>query len=222
MISNDIIIRFYGELFSWAEVYLKNEITSDFPRLTALRDENSDVYLKYIRDLKPSELAEFIPMAVRRCLPPQFLDYIQPGVVTAISPAKNLYLKYLDSVLSRQFQDPISVLTTKEKKAFRRDVFTCIGGAKISDSTVRLSLEDFIIETHVDIGGRHGVVSYSHHVLDKNGIRITDFPISVSSWCGISSITSWAPNCREDLERALAATHRHTLEFYEFMRQFDK
>jgi hypothetical protein len=76
---------------------------------------------------------------------------------------------------------------------------------------------EFEVATYLDTSHRGGGVSYCHRAVSFKGVRLNVIPISVLSWCGISSATKWQDHSITDSEGILKILEDQTGEFLAFL-----
>jgi len=215
----ETIRLFHRKLFSWAESYIAREYELGFWKLIKNEITRSEQTFRFMEGLSAFELGPFRQALVRRCYRPLLLKWLGEPLNTNELDLITRYEGHCASSSFISINEAGRTYRTEDRKRFRKDLGSVFPNASPQDGTLRMehNTGGLRIVTFVDAAHRNGSISYSHIVFDRAGTQISQIPLCVSSWCGLSSGTSWKPKASEDFPKISERIQDYIGEFLKFV-----
>jgi hypothetical protein len=233
-----VVDRFLVQYYIWAQEETRRELIADFPRVRRVNGTLAQKYVRFIATLKPSVAFVAASALVKRyhkralelmgeSLSEQdhlwierFLTFEEPFTPTW-NPAiadKN-YRNVIESLEQHPHFDKTKLAGELRRRL--RGVFGSDGDNTINRQGRRYLTErgPLVLNTDIDWGGRLPL-RYSHTLFIANAQRVTH-DISLLSWLGVCSDTSWNWVANTDISSAAELVAELCAYFRRAFLEFD-
>lgn len=229
--------RFLVQYYRWALAEMQKEILADLSRVRRVKGTSAQKYVRFIGSLKPNAVFPAAAALVKRyhkralelvgqTLNPEdqqwidaFLDFEKPFTATW-SPviADQTYNALVNHVKGPRLDKRE---LARELRNRLKGVFASDGDNSLGPQSRRYIIKNgpLILNTHIEWGGRLPL-RYSHSVTADNLQRIT-YDISLLSWLGVCSVTSWNLLANEDIISAAELVEELCAYFRSAFLRFD-
>ncbi len=220
--AQEFAVRYYR----WAARDSIEELEAGFPLVSRLANENAVSYLSVMNSQDADTRRRLVAASVKR-FHPQAVDLLNH----ALTPEEEDLLEWADGTrFEMKLNMPMPALrvsTRRLKAALSRELLALTGQQtplpKVGPKTYRFEFrhDPWSVQTWFDCGRRP---EYFHHI--KRGETALATFLSMASWMGIASVTSWtlksAGSEKEIAKTMVEATQRFLDRLPELLEGLDK
>jgi hypothetical protein len=195
--------------YNWALNDFKQEIHSNFRLLKKIKDLNSLVVIKMMEEMPTEQRYIFANSLIKRFHP----IAVEISEDRFLDEEKQYISKYFSEAGKSVWEMPKLHLTSKQINNFKKIIIEKVANSCVIEEEGKFHNElrfkkkigNWYINTSVIFSNRMHSFDYQQSISNEDYTKILHEMINIESWLGISSMTTWTVNNKNEIDESIYA-----------------